>query len=289
MEQRVRLDVPTLADPNVRDLLQESELFARSFHGAGGFGLLSPFDIVHVVSLCTEIISQVWVLVTLTRQITQSGALIVSLLATIIPLIIPYFGFFRKHTDPLYTPREACAVERQQKMRALAYSDTYRPEILLFGLGPWILRTWGDARKVTLATEQLTFSKSSILSLSFFFDVNFADLFSALQNVCLLSFVTQWCIVSLCGQIPLVFLLRSSPASLGLIALHRNSMQSVVLAIGNLITTARMAFQSVFLMGAFCVAMKIQPRLHPAQEIYAEYRPLPKGIQIVVRWVMLLE
>ena len=32
MEQRVRLDVPTLADPAIRDLLHESDLFVRSFN-----------------------------------------------------------------------------------------------------------------------------------------------------------------------------------------------------------------------------------------------------------------
>ena len=40
LEQRLRLDLPTLADPEVRDLLQESDLFVRSFTGLGfGFGL----------------------------------------------------------------------------------------------------------------------------------------------------------------------------------------------------------------------------------------------------------
>ncbi|EEB93150.1 hypothetical protein MPER_08238 [Moniliophthora perniciosa FA553] len=35
MRQRVTLDVPTQEDPQIRDLLHESELFARSFHGGG--------------------------------------------------------------------------------------------------------------------------------------------------------------------------------------------------------------------------------------------------------------
>jgi hypothetical protein len=287
MEQRVRLDLPTLADPNVRDLLQESELFARSFHGAGGFGLLSPFDIVHIIALCTEVVSQIWVLITLAGQTTQSGVLVVSLLATILPLIVPFFGFSRKHTDPLYTPREAVAAERQQKMRTLAYNDSYRPEILLFGLGPWILRTWAEARKITLSTEHLPFSRDSILSLSFIFDANLSDLFSALQNVCCVRFITQSCIELShdAPKVPLIFMFQSSSASLGSITLHRSSVQSVVFAIGHLTTTVRMAFQSVFLMGAFCIAMKIQPRLHPKQESYVEYRPSPRGLQIDMKYV----
>jgi len=47
MEQRVRLDVPTLDDPIVRSLLQESDLFVRSFSGSG-FGLLSPLDFIRI-------------------------------------------------------------------------------------------------------------------------------------------------------------------------------------------------------------------------------------------------
>jgi len=183
MEQRVRLDLPTLADPNVRDLLQESELFARSFHGGSGFGLLSPFDVVHIISLCMEVVSQIWVLITLTGQTTHSGVLLISVLATIFPLVFPCLGLSRKHADPLYTPREAFAAERQQKMRTLAYSDSHRQEILLFGLGPWILRTWAAARRVTLSTEQLAFSRDSILSPSFLLDINISDLFSTIQNV----------------------------------------------------------------------------------------------------------
>ena len=43
LEQRLRLDLPTLSDANVRDLLHESDLFVRSFTGLGfGFGLFSP-------------------------------------------------------------------------------------------------------------------------------------------------------------------------------------------------------------------------------------------------------
>jgi len=49
-----------------------------------------------------------------------------------------------------------------------------------------------------------------------------------------------------------------------------------------------MAFQSIFLMGAFCAAMKIQPRLHPEEEDYVEYRGFPRGAEIEVRYVKIL-
>jgi ABC-type transport system involved in cytochrome bd biosynthesis fused ATPase/permease subunit len=44
-----------------------------------------------------------------------------------------------------------------------------------------------------------------------------------------------------------------------------------------------MAFQGVFLMGAFSAAMKIQPCLKPLKENTVRYRPLPRGVQIQAR------
>jgi len=184
MEQRIRLDIPTLADPIVRDLLQESELFSRSFHGMGGFGLLSPFDLVHIFSLCTEVVSYIWVVLTLTGGSTHSGVLLLSVISAMLPLLVSWCGFSRKHTDSLYTPQEAHAAERQERMRNLAYSDSHRPEIILFGLGPWILSSWAAARKFMMSTEQPLYSKDSTFSLSCLAHINFSDFLFALQNVC---------------------------------------------------------------------------------------------------------
>ncbi|KAF6762807.1 P-loop containing nucleoside triphosphate hydrolase protein [Ephemerocybe angulata] len=129
MEHRVRLDVPTLADPQVRDLLQESDLFARSFSG-GGFGFISPLDFINIFSLLIEILSHLWLILTLTRNASCFG--------------------------------EMRAAEKQERMRNLAYSDIHRPEISLFGLGDWILNSWSAARKIVLASEQTVSRNSTV-------------------------------------------------------------------------------------------------------------------------------
>lgn len=68
LEQRLRLDIPTLADPTIRDLLHESDLFVRSFNGLGfGFGLFSPFDLIRVLSSLAEVASQLYVLYSTTQ------------------------------------------------------------------------------------------------------------------------------------------------------------------------------------------------------------------------------
>lgn len=46
-----------------------------------------------------------------------------------------------------------------------------------------------------------------------------------------------------------------------------------------------MAFQAIFFMGAFCAAMKIEPRLKPTKEDEIQYRSLPRGVSIEARFV----
>ena len=72
LEQRLRLDLPTLADPVIRDLLHESDLFVRSFTGLGfGFGLFSPFDLVRLLSSIAEVATQLLVLYSASRAFSS--------------------------------------------------------------------------------------------------------------------------------------------------------------------------------------------------------------------------
>lgn len=191
MEQRLRLDIPALADPVVRDLLQESDLFVRSFNGMGGFGLLSPFDFVHIFALLSELISHMWILISLTGGSEHIGALTVSLLSALLPLLLKWCGVNTTIPETVTSQQEARAAERQEKLRNLAYSETHRPEIIIFGLGPWILRSWASARKAMLNAEHSASLRESgvpyLLS-----QINVSDILFALQNVgCLLLLVVQ--------------------------------------------------------------------------------------------------
>lgn len=173
MEHRVRLDVPTLADPQVRDLLQESDLFARSFSG-GGFGFVSPLDFINVFSLLVEVLSHLWLILTLTRDASSFGVLLLSITSALLPFFLSNFTSASGYYDNPISEKEARAAEKQERMRSLAYSDIHRPEISLFGLGDWILNSWSAARKVVLASEQPVSRTSS---------VHFSDFVYALQNV----------------------------------------------------------------------------------------------------------
>ena len=178
IEQRVRLDVPTLADPTVRALLQESELFARSFTSSG-FGILSPLEFIHIISLLTEIVSHIVLIMSLTRGISHFGILILSIFSTMLPMFLSSFTWPHREMESVASEKEARAANRQERLRSLAYSDVHRPEVALFGLGDWILKSWTSARKIVLASEEPYYVRSTSVLDQF----NLSELVYAVQNV----------------------------------------------------------------------------------------------------------
>jgi hypothetical protein len=181
MEQRVKLDVPTMSDPTVRALLQESDLFTRSF-GGGGFGMLSPLDFIHVFSLMTEIASHLVIIISLTHGAFHFGILSLSIFSTMLPLVLSWFTCSSDQTESPTSAKEARASDRQERLRNLAYSDIHRPEIALFGLGDWILKSWSSARKVVLASERPSYARN----ISIIDQFSLVELVYAVQNVSLL-------------------------------------------------------------------------------------------------------
>lgn len=260
MEQRVRLDVPTLADPTVRALLQESDLFARSFTG-GGFGMLSPLEFVHIFALITEIVSHLILIASLTRGVSHFGILLLSIFSTMLPLFLSWFSCPRDEKESIASAKEARAADRQERLRNLAYSEAHRPEISLFGLGDWILKSWSSARKIVLASEQPLYARNTSILDQF----NLSELVSAVQNI------------------PLLLLYQTSSASLGSLTVYRTSIQSLVYACSNLVTTTKMAFQGIFLMSAFTASMKLKPRLNPRHDEIVHYTSMPGGASICAK------
>ncbi len=200
LEQRVRLDGPSLSDPTIRDLLQESDIFARSFNG-GGFGLISPLDFLQVLAIVTEIISHLLLIRSLTHNAAHIGILVISVISVLFPLVLPWFTCPPTYPDLFYTPQESYAARRQEQMRNLAYSDLHRPEVSLFGLHDWILTSWSSAWKVVFASEQ---SRSSP-SLSVLYGNGLTDLILSLQNVGFLNSISDWCLTPQPLRFPLCF------------------------------------------------------------------------------------
>lgn len=185
MEQRVRMDVPTMADPHIRDLFQESDLFVRSFSGVANFGLFSPLDLFRILTLVSEIASHILVLWSLTASSAHLSLLIFTVASYFIPLLMSWYGDNPEDLDDYHDGRTTRAVAKQNKMRDMANSDVYRSEVVLFGLGPWILETWAKARKATLGIDQPSLRTESHPFSVVLSNVNMTGLLAALQNVCL--------------------------------------------------------------------------------------------------------
>jgi len=191
MEQRIRLDVPTLSDPTIRDLLSESDIFVSSFQAVAGFGLLSPFDFIRIVTLLSELVSHLFVLSSITYGSLPLFTLAFTLLSAVYPFLQQYFMPYRYGFEGSgFGEEEMRQAEKQEQMRQLSLSESHRPEVMLFGLGPWILHTWARARKAGLGLQApRTPQQDGIPKL--FSHVNVVDMISALQNVSSLALHDQ--------------------------------------------------------------------------------------------------
>ena len=177
LEQRLRLDAPTLADPVINDLLHESDMFARSFTSLGrSFGVFSPFDIIHTLSSVAELASQLIILYTASGiagsspfsvgssssdpsrpQLSLLGIILLPSLLSLIASRLPSLPFATSAGGDLcstpYTAAEFSEFERMNRMKSMATMDSYRSEVALFGLAPWILSSWTDSRKRVLGLD----------------------------------------------------------------------------------------------------------------------------------------
>ncbi|KAI0638269.1 P-loop containing nucleoside triphosphate hydrolase protein [Trametes polyzona] len=267
LEYRIRPDVPTLSDPVVRDLLQEADIFVRSFSGFSSFGLFSPLDLTRIITLVSELLTHLWILSTLTFGSTPTSVILLSVALSVIPSLLSWSGKAHQSWDIHSSQQEARLAAKQEAMRHLAHNESYRPEIMLFGLGPWILRSWARARKALLTLESRYAGgcerglPSRLLS-----QLQLSGAFSAFEHL------------------PVLLVLNSSATSLGAFTLYRNTLRSLFLSAGTLLQTLRMAFQGVFLMGAFSAATKLQPRLEPDPDRAVPYPSSEgKGVAIEVK------
>ncbi|KAM5534327.1 hypothetical protein V8D89_012055 [Ganoderma adspersum] len=265
MEQKLRLDVPTLSDPLVRDLLQESDTFVRSFNGFSAFGVFSPFDAMRLLTLISEVLTHLWVLSSLTFGGTPLSIILLSITASALPSLLPWLTCGQNTWDHSNAQLEARLTAKQEAMRGLAYSDSYRPEILLFDLGPWILKSWSRARKSLLSLERKQSGTDTSLPSFLLSRIYLNGMFSTFQNV------------------PLLLVLHSTSTSVGTFTLYRNTLQSLFLTAETLFRTLRMAFQGVFLMGGFCAASALKPRLQPETHTTTSYDLSGVGTAIDVR------
>lgn len=169
LQNRLRLDIPALADPLVQDLLDESNRFVNAFT-SGANTILTPVGLVNLLRDCSQIISQATVLLKLYHSPTSRY------LFTTLLIILPKFPCLLRHLqnwvlspeddwpDDTFS-RHATAVKRRiARMENLAYSATYKAEIVLFGLTDWILAEWSKATKEDMKLDQAVNSRGVFMA-----------------------------------------------------------------------------------------------------------------------------
>ncbi|KIO23214.1 hypothetical protein M407DRAFT_78312 [Tulasnella calospora MUT 4182] len=291
METRLRLDIPSLQNPTIQDLLQESDQFARSFNGMGGaFGLLSPFDLVRsLTTLGTEIIGQSFVLYTLLfkenhgswtpQQIGLIGLALAPSVLSCLNWLWTKTCFGEGEFDDensqwphtLYSAEEADTAERHERMRRLAYDESFKSEIMLFGLGKWILKTWVDTRQLLLNAENRQGNRSPYRSTRQP-RLGPRTIFGVVETPVAIEFARDSMreLMLTLQAIPLI--LQISATSLGNATLYRTSIQTIIASVQTLGRTFQLTYQSIFLMGAFHAALTLQPSMEPAPENRVAYQ-----------------
>lgn len=173
LETRLRLDIPALSSQAMQDLLRESEMFARSFNGVGGLGLLSPFDLVRTfVVVGSEVLGRAWLVWGLWNDFNRGKSwesfafskvslpqvfVVISVVGpTVLSILNGLWNrwyqtgldspTFMGGSTPdltgwphvLYNQDEAEVSETHERMRRLAYDESFKSEVRL--LAPDLLR-----------------------------------------------------------------------------------------------------------------------------------------------------
>lgn len=253
MQIRLRLDLPSLSDSSVRDLLHESDLFVRSFSG-GGLGALSPLDFLSVFTTLADVAAQLWLMWTITDiglTSTTPWILFIALLPSILAYVTSWLGTIQSWPHADCNPHEVSQSEQSERMRTLAFSDVYRQEVLFFGLGPWILSSWKSARRELLRSQSLTYPATCASFATSLFHSGSSEMVSLIQNVALAP--------------------QLSGVSLGVFTVWRSAMSSLIQSVSHFVRSCELLYQSVFLMQAFHAALTIRPKLEPRPELVVPY------------------
>ncbi|KZW03861.1 P-loop containing nucleoside triphosphate hydrolase protein [Exidia glandulosa HHB12029] len=253
LQMRLRLDMPSLSDPEVRDLLHESDLFVRSF--SGGLGPLSPLDFLSVFTTFADFAAQLWLLWTIADFGLASSTpwiLFISLLPTLLGVTTSWLGALQPWPQSPAGSHDAAYSEQSERMRTLAFSEAYRQEVLFFGLGPWILQSWKSARKELLRVQTITAAASCASMARTFVHSGSSEVISLIQHVALAP--------------------QLSGVTLGVFTVWRSAISSLIQSVSHLSRSCELFYQSIFLMQAFIAAMTVRPKLEPRPDNVVPYR-----------------
>jgi hypothetical protein len=148
---------------------------------------------IRIFTTISEILSQAFVLWSMSLSsarafhTSQHWAEFLILGLAIFPTLFSFFNscfafpLSDRWSQSLQDSEDARLEERHERMRGLAYSDSFKPEVLLFGLRTWILQTWADAKK-SLMIRPVSLGESTSTAARTFARTSAIEFFSLLQT-----------------------------------------------------------------------------------------------------------
>ncbi|KAG8834569.1 hypothetical protein FRC17_008238 [Serendipita sp. 399] len=282
MSIRLKLDMPALLDPEITDILGEADMFVRSFSAMGSFMLLSPLDMIRMFTTLAEIVSQAFVLWSMSLssarafQSSQHWTEIMILAMATFPSVLSFFNSrlafsTDRWSHSLEESEESKLEETHERMKMLACSERSKREVLLFGMRQWILESWAEAKRA-LAIKPTSVLDSTTTAAQTFAHSTSLEFFSLIQ-----TFSNTFLL-----KLPLA--LQFSSASLGAVTMYRTTAELLLATISEFGTSLRLFYQGIFLLGAFHVALILEPKMEPLKEEKEEYvKSEEAGMKIDIR------
>ncbi|KAF8313494.1 P-loop containing nucleoside triphosphate hydrolase protein [Clavulina sp. PMI_390] len=242
MRSRLRLDIPALADPLIQDLLDESNRFVNAF-SSGANTILTPIGLTAILRDSAQIISHAVLVYTL----VFSNPLDSSSLLAVVLIILPKIPSFLRAAqtwilssendwpDDEFSRRASAVKRRIAHFENLAYSATYKAEVVLFGLADWILAEWTKAMREDMELDQHIDSRGVFVA---------SKRSPSVQALCLIPLALQY-----------------TNASFGTASLTKRTVDQLCLSFRSIQSSLRWSFDSTFDLGAFHCAMNLRPYL----------------------------
>ena len=148
---------------------------------------------IRIFTTISEILSQSFVLWSMSLSsarafhTSQHWAELLILGLAIFPTLFSFFNscfafpLSDRWSQSLQDSEDARLEERHERMRGLAYSDSFKPEVLLFGLRTWILQSWADAKR-SLMIRSVSLGESTGTAARTFARTSAIEFFSLIQT-----------------------------------------------------------------------------------------------------------
>lgn len=256
LKSQLTLDIPTLSDDRVAPLLTEAGAFAgfESFTSSNGQYAKSPSrqmvaltdmlrDIVALVSRSSVVIHTI---LGTTKNGKFSLSTMLFLFMSFLPSLLGLLTIVNHHWSRFFLPPMT-----KREIHELGRNGQYKQEILLFGLGDWVMEKWKQANELTREERDMARDDLWKTGVNMFRD--------SVESIC-------YALIAL-GAFP-------TTISIGNMRLCQTCADSLVNIIKHLNGQMEELVLYVYLGTAFVESLRIQETLFKSEEKLIDYQPV---------------